>query len=573
MEDDIFKDNFENLNDEIKQKINQYDNFIYENKINDGKKEILHEILDDLKGKDSLLEYYFQNELFIFGPNSPMTLFYNESIIKEKIPVDDIPWYKWREKQVRRNLLLRAKYCWIIWNLNRTDFKYAKKFIRYSKYIVRIYIHNDWISKKHFLTTHFLINCITSSLDCVHFLKDRKLNEEIIDFSLKLLNFISDTFLIITYQVSEAIIKDLKYNDWKYTTGLESFLVGLYYKYNQDIRYSDITEAILHILIKLFKSDDEKVKGFKLRIAQLYLEKGKLFPGLQSYMSFKDAAQKFQEIGEHGEMKKALKLMEEINPLDHMIKLSFTFDLDLLKEDIEKKSQEFFEQQRSIEHIFDTVEVPTIDSILNSSSDQANITDLFHTIVFSSRSATEITHEQIETGKKKIYDFYQVYINSYLVCKIKFYQALIREGIFSIENLNEYFTKIPLESDLSLFLTDGFKYFISGEFQAALFILIPQLEVIVKKLAEKIGISVLKNVPEGIQEKTLGDFLLDGEFGNNIGKDLNVYLLWFLADKAGLNLRNIVAHGLIRYKDIQPHIIVGLIEIIFTLLKKLVYKD
>lgn len=296
---------------------------------------------------------------------------------------------------------------------------------------------------------------------------------------------------------------------------------------------------------------------------------GKLFSGLQSYMSFKDAARKYQDIGEHGEMKNALKLMEKINPLDHMVKLTFTFDLDLVKEDIEKKSQAFFDQQKSIEHIIDMVEIPTIDFILNSSSDQVNITELFHTIVFSSRSATEITHEQIETGKKKIYDFYQVYINSYLVCKIEFYKALIREGIFSIENLNEYFNKIPLESDLSFFLTDGFKYFISGECQAALFILIPQLEVIVKKFAEKRGISVVKNVPEGIQEKTLGDFLLDGEFENNIGKDLNVYLLWFLADKAGLNLRNNVAHGIIKYKDIQPHIIVGLIEIIFTLLKRM----
>ncbi len=92
-----------------------------------------------------------------------------------------------------------------------------------------------------------------------------------------------------------------------------------------------------------------------------------------------------------------------------------------------------------------------------------------------------------------------------------------------------------------MFLTDGFKYFISNEYHAAFFILIPQLETFTKNIAEKMGIPVIKKVPEGIQGKTLGDFLLDKNFKNIIGDDLNTYLLWFLADKTGLNLRNKVA--------------------------------
>ena len=65
-----------------------------------------------------------------------------------------------------------------------------------------------------------------------------------------------------------------------------------------------------------------------------------------------------------------------------------------------------------------------------------------------------------------------------------------------------------------MFLTDGFKYFISNEYHAAFFILIPQLETFTKNIAEKMGIAVIKKVPEGIQGKTLGDFLLDKNFKN-----------------------------------------------------------
>ncbi len=67
---------------------------------------------------------------------------------------------------------------------------------------------------------------------------------------------------------------------------------------------------------------------------------------------------------------------------------------------------------------------------------------------------------------------------------------------------------------------------ISNEYHTAVFILIPQLETFTKRIAEKVGIPVIKKVPEGIQDKTLGDFLLDEDFKNIIGDDLNTYLLW-----------------------------------------------
>jgi len=97
--------------------------------------------------------------------------------------------------------------------------------------------------------------------------------------------------------------------------------------------------------------------------------------------------------------------------------------------------------------------------------------------------------------------------------------------------------------------------------------LIPQLENLLRKIAEKSKIPIIRLTSDGLQDKILGDFLQDKDFQKIIGDDLNSYLFWFLADKAGLNLRNKVAHGFIKYNEIQYHLIVGIIEIIFILIK------
>jgi len=84
MEDEeSFIQEFEKLNEETKQMINKYNNTIYENKITDRKEELLYNIIKDLKNQRSSLERYFQKELFILGPHSPMSLFYKYLVIKE----------------------------------------------------------------------------------------------------------------------------------------------------------------------------------------------------------------------------------------------------------------------------------------------------------------------------------------------------------------------------------------------------------------------------------------------------------------------------------------------------------
>jgi len=203
--EDQFDYEFSQLSEEPFKMIKKYDEMIYENKITDRKNELLHKIITKLKDQKSSLEKYFQKELFVFEPHSPMELFYPEEKIKHNITEDYIPWYIWREKQVKSNWVLRSKYSWIIWNFDMSKVKYGQKFIRYSQYIMLIYLFRDWFSREHMLTTHFIINCVEMELKYGHSIRDRTLNSKIINLVIKILHFLYERYHLPAFIVLISI--------------------------------------------------------------------------------------------------------------------------------------------------------------------------------------------------------------------------------------------------------------------------------------------------------------------------------------------------------------------------------
>ncbi len=568
MKDIPFLEEFDKLDKETKGLIKRYDDNIYENKISNGKEDLLYQICEKLDSQKSVLKEFFQKEIFVCGSRLIMGFFYSEDLIKKNIPDDFLSWYIFRERQVKHNFLLQAKYCWIILNLDKSKHEYARKLIRFCKYLITIYLGNDWISSQNFLTNKLIIECVKIAQKCVHYFRDRTANQNLLKFSFLLLkHMLNYQNLYIFHEVSDILIEDIKYYDIKYKNELVSILADLYKKDSRDIKYYDRTENVLNKLIEIFKADTVLIKLLKDRIAKLYFNLAKSTNGLQSYFFAQTAAEKYQEIGAHKKKERALKFMAKIDPTAHMTKLSFTFDLSELTQEINELTKEFLKGNKTLEKISEFIGIPSIYSIVNAKKDQSSITDLFQTTIFSSGSSTRLSAADIESGKKKIFDYYQVFLNSYLLVKNQFYNSLIEQKIFTIDNLTIFFENHNIDEDLLLFLNEGLKYFISKQIHAALFILIPQIERIVKKIAEeKAGISIKKIVREGEQDKTLGDYFIDDKFILILGQDLNFYCLWFLADKTGFNLRNKVAHGLLKYSEVQNHLLIGLIEIIFLLI-------
>lgn len=77
-----------------------------------------------------------------------------------------------------------------------------------------------------------------------------------------------------------------------------------------------------------------------------------------------------------------------------------------------------------------------------------------------------------------------------------------------------------------------------------------------------------KTTKQGVQDRILGGLLNDEEVIDLIGFDMAKYMFWFLADKAGLNIRNKMAHGLMKPTEFNIPILIGIIEIILLLVFK-----
>ena len=82
-------------------------------------------------------------------------------------------------------------------------------------------------------------------------------------------------------------------------------------------------------------------------------------------------------------------------------------------------------------------------------------------------------------------------------------------------------------------------------FQNSLHILLPQIEAIIRNLAEKIGVPILKpSRSGGFFYKTLDELLRDPKIAEVLGEDLCLYFRVLLTDPRGWNLRNDVCHGI-----------------------------
>lgn len=109
----------------------------------------------------------------------------------------------------------------------------------------------------------------------------------------------------------------------------------------------------------------------------------------------------------------------------------------------------------------------------------------------------------------------------------------------------------------------------NNQISASYHILIPQTEGLLRDIIElNDEIPKTKTIRQGVQDRILGDLLNDEEVIELIGFDMANYMFWFLADRAGLNIRNKMVHGLMKPTEFVIPILIGIIEIIMLLVFK-----
>jgi hypothetical protein len=112
------------------------------------------------------------------------------------------------------------------------------------------------------------------------------------------------------------------------------------------------------------------------------------------------------------------------------------------------------------------------------------------------------------------------------------------------EELTEFFTTELIDPEVGARIADSLLRHLSGDLEGALHILIPQLEAAIRGVAARAGIVVIKTPrgedPGGV--RALGSILAALE--GRIDESWRRYLRNALTDVLGINLRNLVSHGL-----------------------------
>jgi lysyl-tRNA synthetase class 1 len=155
-------------------------------------------------------------------------------------------------------------------------------------------------------------------------------------------------------------------------------------------------------------------------------------------------------------------------------------------------------------------------------------------------------------------------------------QASLRRAVethgLTVEHFVGWANRYELFDDLT-FLIEGVTAWFEGDLVKAVHVLVPQMEQGLRSIVANLGKPVTK--PHGTVADVgvaigMGDILYSKELTPALGQDLTLYFLALYADPRGMNLRNRVAHGLIRPDAIDENLVRLLIH---TLLVFGVWKE
>ena len=129
--------------------------------------------------------------------------------------------------------------------------------------------------------------------------------------------------------------------------------------------------------------------------------------------------------------------------------------------------------------------------------------------------------------------------------------ALIEKFNLNAKTVVEYFYSSPIfEEKRKIFLIKGIEAYLNNDFITAIHILIPQIEALIRNLAEKMKIPVLNQSHlNGFNYRSLSSLLEEESIKNILSEDVCNYLKILLSDPRGWNLRNKVCHGISKIDD------------------------
>lgn len=306
-------------------------------------------------------------------------------------------------------------------------------------------------------------------------------------------------------------------------------------------------------LIGRFKKDDEKTLEQKA-IGESYEREASLAYEAKEYLRAHVFLTKAEEVYNKANLKedrdRVRVFFAELGPMvaqemeEHKFELKITSDEidEYVKPFIAEDISESLKRLSTYPHF-----IPSVRDIEKNVNDRMTEHPLIRIIptrtltedgreVSSPQSDEEIVNDQV------VGDLVQ-YIQISTIYMSKVYDKLIEQQSLDTAKLVDHFRQWGYcnEPKLTL-LKEGFQYHLSGDYVAALHILVPQYEAILRQLLHAAG----RPVEDVKKVYSLGTLLYtDKVFEKAAGSDLHTYIKVVMIDQRGLNLRNDLAHGIL----------------------------
>lgn len=141
----------------------------------------------------------------------------------------------------------------------------------------------------------------------------------------------------------------------------------------------------------------------------------------------------------------------------------------------------------------------------------------------------------------------RVRLNAELFLKSLF-RYLCRQRGMTADSLVGFLREWPLlDADNAFVIEVGVRRFFEEDYVSTLHVLVPQLEACVRRMFARAGIATTSIKQGTIQhEQTFNELLEREEVKEDLGTDFHKYLKMVMVDPLGLNLRNDIAHGLVK---------------------------
>lgn len=182
----------------------------------------------------------------------------------------------------------------------------------------------------------------------------------------------------------------------------------------------------------------------------------------------------------------------------------------------------------------------------------------------------KIKHTLTEADSKKInfVSNYMLNLNINMEVSIKaIFEKLIREYGLSVDDIMGKFDRWGLLDNRNRpFIEIGIKKFLEEDYISSVHILVPQFESTLRRFFANAGYpttSIKKGTAQ--HEETFNEFLNREDIKSSLGDDIHKLIQIVMVEQAGLNLRNEIAHGLIKFSDITNTICILVVYLFLVL--------